>query len=463
VKTTPVTHTLSAWLQWTIFAGLALVVVYLPFHAFISTWGGSAIGPLEIWKSWKEYFLVLLAIPMAIWLSLKPDRWKVLFRDPLAWWIVAFVVVLGFLGVINLDRNGTDATLAGLAMTGRYLLIFTLAYTLFKFGAWRWDELRGRITKYLIGIGIVVAVLGLIQVFVLPNDFLSQFGYDKDKTIAPYTLIDENPEAPRAFATLRGPNDYAAFLILPIILTVLAAKRSRWWLVATGILLLALFESSSRSAWLGALLAIVTLFAMTYGKAILSSRKWQLGIAGVLVAGVVVMIAAVSIPSIRLEIFHSSPGDSSLTEGSTDNHWQATARGLSRVLSDPMGCGPGCAGPASYYGDSPRISENYYVQLAEEVGVSGLILWIGVAVMVLQRLWKQRKDQLAMGLFAAFIGISLVGFWLHVWADDPLSLTWWALAGGVLGYYANSRYDDQKAKQKNHDRKTQKNPAQISR
>ena len=53
-----------------------------------------------------------------------------------------------------------------------------------------------------------------------PLDFLTHFGYNKDTTIAPYDLIDANPNAPRAFATLRGPNDYGAYLILPLVIVL---------------------------------------------------------------------------------------------------------------------------------------------------------------------------------------------------------------------------------------------------
>lgn len=437
------------------FGVLGAVLVLMPFHAFLSTWAGSVFGGIEIWKSWKELLLIFASFPLVIWLSLKSRRWANLFKDPLAWWIMAFVVVLGFLSLLHFQENGVIATLAGLAMTGRYLLIFTLAYALFLYGRWNWPDIRRHAAGYVAGIGLFVSMLGIIQVQVLPNDFLEQFGYDKATTIAPYMLIDENAQAPRAFATLRGPNDYGAYLILPLLLTLIAARRNTWWLVGSGMILVALFESASRSAWLGAATAVIALLAMTLGRRMVTSWKWQLGIFGALVLAVAIGIAAVSIPSVRLEIFHSSPNDPSLTEGSTANHWQATLGGIQRVVMNPLGCGAGCAGPASYYGEHPRISENYYVQVAEETGISGFILWIGIVVMVGRRLWERRDDFLARTLLAALIGISLIGMWLHVWADDPLSLTWWLLAGAALGYYAHMEYDKHKQSSKitTHDRK----------
>lgn len=429
-------------LQWGVFAALATIFVLMPFHAFLSTWAGSVFGGIEIWKSWKELLLVITPLPLVVWLSLKPHRWRVLFRDPLAWWIVGFVIVLVYMSAVNVGNNGMSATLAGLAMTGRYLVAFVAAYTLFVFGEWRWPDVRRNIARYLVAVGLFVSVLGILQVHVLPAEFLTHFGYSNGVTIAPYTLIDDNPTALRAFATLRGPNDFGAFLILPLLLTLIAARRQPWWLVASAVIGVALFESSSRSAWVGAVVAVVALLAMTYGRQIVTSRRWQMGIAGATALTMLVGIAAVSVPSVRLEIFHSSPGDASLTEGSTDAHWLATSGGIQRVLVNPLGCGAGCAGPASYYGEHARISENYYVQIAEEVGTSGLILWIGTVVIVAQRLWQQRRDYLARSLLAALAGISVIGLWLHVWSDDPLSLTWWMVAGCVLGYYTGIGYDN---------------------
>ncbi len=465
MKTTLQRDVIPGWLQWGLFGVLGLIFVLMPFHAFLSTWAGSGWGGIEAWKSWKELLLAAASMPLIVWLSFKPRRWARLFEDPLAWWIIAFIFVLGLMSLIHFQTNGAAATFAGLAITGRYFLGFVLAYALFHYGTWQWPVIRRRAAGYVLGAGLLVAVLGIIQVLLLPNDFLTRFGYNKETTIAPYTLIDENPDAPRAFATLRGPNDYGAFLILPLLLTLIAARKNHWWLVGSGVILFALFESGSRSAWLGAVTAIIALVAMTLGRRIVTSRKWQLGIVGALVLAAAVGIAALSIPSVRLEIFHSSPDDTSLTEGSTDKHWQATLAGLQRVMMNPLGCGAGCAGPASYYGEHPRISENYYVQIAEETGISGLILWIGIAVMVGRHLWKRRADYLARVLLGTFAGISVIGLWLHVWADDPLSLTWWLLTGAVLGYCSQIEYDKHKNYPKitSHDRKKAQKTHQVRR
>ena len=264
-------------------------------------------------------------------------------------------------------------------------------------------------------------------------------------TIAPYTLIDDNPELLRAFATLRGPNDFGAFLILPLLLSVAYFKKRPWLAGASsGLIVWALLLSSSRSAWLGALAALGVGGLLLSGKHV-SKKQLIASFVGVCVAGVIALYAAVSVPALRMAIFHSSPGDSSLTEGSTDDHIEATASGVARVIDDPVGCGVGCAGPASYYGDEPRISESYVVQIAEESGIIGFMAFTVLMVVIASQLLKARSHRvLSKALFAALCGYVVVGLLLHVWADDPLTITWWTLAGAILGY--NSRNSWKKSK-----------------
>lgn len=362
---------------------------------------------------------------------------RIVLRDRLAQVIAAYTGLTVALTLVNVSQVGAAATSAGLAMNLRYILIALIAFVLFRFAKWDWRVVSRRILIALTAVGVALAVIGILQVTVLPRDLLSNFGYEKNTTIAPYMTIDENPNALRAFATLRGPNDFGAFLILPLIAAFLLLKRTSWKAVTAAIIAAGVMVSVSRSAWLGAITALVALLALTYGNDILRSKRFIYSSILGLFAMIILIFAAVSVPELRLAIFRSSPTDPTLTEGSTDQHLLATLGGLTRVGQNPLGCGPGCAGPASYYGAGAQISENYYVQIAEEVGVAGLALWLAIAYLVAKRLYEQRQDLLARALLASFAGISLIGLWLHVWSDDPLSLTWWGLTGAVLGYYAS--------------------------
>ncbi len=429
---------LPNWLARTLVVSLVAVIVLMPVHALLSTWGGTTVGPLWLWKSWKEIVLLVAGLATASWVLWNASVRKIVLRDRLMQLVLAYTVLTILWALLHFPEVGAQAAAAGMAANLRYILIASIAFVVFRFTRWRWSDISSKMLTYLVVAGALLAVLGLLQVTVLPRDLLTSFGYEKNMTIAPFMTVDENPNALRAFATLRGPNDFGAFLILPLVACLVFFKRAQWKLVATAIVASGIVASLSRSAWIGVLVAVIALLTLTYGTEFLRSRKFAFsGIVGLCVI-TALLFSAMTVPALRLAIFRSSPGDTSLTEGSTDQHLLATTGGLARVAENPLGCGVGCAGPASYYGGDPKISENYYVQIAEEVGVVGLVLWLAIAWQVARRLYEQRQDLLARALLASFAGLSVIGLWLHVWSDDPLSLTWWGFAGATLGYYASA-------------------------
>lgn len=429
------THQMPKWLAGSLFSGLVIILALLPVHAFISTWGGTAVGPLWLWKSWKELLLAAMVVPTFIWLLLNPGLLRSLLKRRLVRALLVYVLISAVLATLYWRVNGADAVSAGLAMNLRYLAAAVLAYLLFSYSSIS-DIWLAHARHFVAGAGVMVAFLGILQVSVLPSDLLTHFGYDKVATIAPTSLIDDNPDHLRAFATLRGPNDFGAFLILPILLVAASFRTFPRWvgLSALAIMGFALLLSGSRSAWVGLLVAIAAYIAIRVGKK-MSRRRVGFTVVAISFAALLTLFAAINVPVVRMAIFHSSPGDPSLTEGSTDNHLSATLGGMQRVADNPLGCGVGCAGPASYYGSSPQISENYFVQIAEETGLVGLIAFLGLLAVVAVSLYRSEQEvRFSRVLLAALGGYAAIGLLLHVWADDPLSITWWMLAGAVLGY-----------------------------
>lgn len=409
---------------------MSLIVVLMPLHAFLSTWLGTVIGPLLAWKSWKELLMLALA-PLAIWLVvLRPDIARAIWGRTLNRLIAAYTIlhfVLMIFGSVS-----SEAVIAGLMFNLRFFAIFILVQIVVEVYPGLARRARDLAPRFLLWTAIVLGIMALLQVFVVPKDFLVHFGYNKDTTISPYILVDENPNALRAFATLRGPNALGAYLLLPLGIAAYRLYKNRRDILAWsgGVLTLgAIGLTGSRSAWLGAFLTLVVV-----GWCIVPKARLMLWVKRgavpfvVLVAGIA--WAAVNVPAVRLAVFHSSPGDSSLHEGSNDKHWQATAQGIADVVRHPFGGGPGSAGPASFYNQSgSNVSENYYVQIAQEVGMLGLGLFVAVCVLTLRYIVRRPYDVLSVALVASFAGISLINIFLHGWADDPTALTWWALAG----------------------------------
>lgn len=419
-------------------ACLVIILVLLPVHAFLSTWGGTAIGPLLVWKSWKEILLALV-IPLVVWVCvLRPDIARTVWR---AWYnrlIAAYVVVALILALAS--QASSEAVIAGLLMNLRFLFIFVVAQVIVASGLPWIEKLKKQLAVWLVATGALLAVLALLQVTVIPKDFLTNFGYNKDATISPYLLIDDNPNALRAFATMRGPNTLASYLLLPLAVALVMWWKSRkqWWLAGSAVLMAAaIFVTHSRSGWLGAAaMAAMLAFVVLPRDRLLRWLKFGT-VPALLVIGLLLWLAT-TVPAIRLAVFHSGGNDptESLTEGSSDKHWQAAADGVADITRQPLGSGVGSAGPASFYNtnNGAIIPENYFVQIGQEAGVVGLALFVSVSVALGRELWRRRREGLwPQALLASFIGIQVINIFLHGWADDPTAMTWWALAGLTLG------------------------------
>ncbi len=419
-------------------AVLVAIFMFMPLHPFLATWGGTAIGPLEAWKAWKEVLLVVLSIILLVRLLLKGTLLAVMSDNLVRVMLAYLLFVLLLFATISLGHLTSSASLVGLGMDTRYVIAFLLVYVMGRYEGAALKALASPAKSYLMVVGIVLGILGIVQVALLPLDFLSQFGYKTGLTIAPYTLLDDNPDAPRAFATLRGPNDYAAFLIVPLLLLI-ADRRWPKYLRYSGIAVvtIGLALSGSRSAWIGTVAALLAYVATRQNPQWLSARRLLSIVVSGAMALALGLALATQVPALRLAIFHSSPDDPSVFEGSSNNHLTALLGGIDRVVANPLGCGPGCSGPASYYADQSYIAENYYVQIAEELGVVGLVLWATMFGMVMYRLFRS-KEPLAPVVFAAGCGISVIGILLHVWSDDPLAIAWWMLAALVLASTART-------------------------
>lgn len=414
-------------------AGIFALIVILPFHALLTTWLGAAFGEPLLWKSWKEMLLIVMVVACLIYSSLRPVLARRVIASPLTIAILAYVALHFLLAAIY--HQPFEATLAGLMTNLRFFAIFLVAQVLLMASPHRAGHLRHVLTKVLLVLTVVVSVFGLLQVTVLPKEFLTSFGYSKELSIAPYILIDEQDGALRAFSTLRGPNTLGMFLLLPIAILAVYIYRRRLLkrtVPAFVLAMAALFATGSRSAWIGLFVTLSLVGLLLFGrKRILDLvRRW--GIA-TLVLATLAVVTAFQYPPLRLVIFHSNPDDTHLTEGSTDKHFLATLENTRDALAHPFGRGPGQAGPASFYSAEPRIAENYYVQITQETGFIGLALFLFVSFLVAKRLWRAAKQPnappLIIGLMASFWGIAVINMLLHGWADDPASLIWWGLAG----------------------------------
>lgn len=404
-------------------ASWLVIIALIPFHAFISTWGGASIGPLEVWKSWKE-ILLLADLVVAFGYLWHRGLLKKFFADKLVWLIFAYAALHLLLWVIF--RPPVREAMAGMLMNLRFLAIFLLSGVLLTFTDRR--QLLHVTLYFVLGGALLVVVVAWLQQMILPTDFLAHFGYSQ-ATITPYTTLDNNASIIRLQSTMRGPNPLGQYLIF--VAALLAALWGQVRRMTLSICLLAvaaiLVLTYSRSAWIGMFVAALAFIWLR-----ISNKKLRRNVlvgAGALLVVLVGALAIMLPHSVALQntLLHNKHGDSDV--GSTTKHYQESSQALSSVLHHPLGQGPGTSGPASFYGPKPVIPEDYYLQLAGEVGVLGLAMFAAMVIMVARRLWPQRDEFWPQILLVSLAGLTAVNFFLHGWADDTMAILWWGLAG----------------------------------
>jgi hypothetical protein len=130
-------------------------------------------------------------------------------------------------------------------------------------------------------------------------------------------------------------------------------------------------------------------------------------------------------------VFHNNPTTGAAVDSNAD-HVTSLVDGVRLAASQPMGAGVGTTGSASLFGGGPLIIENQYLMIAHEVGWLGLGLFLAIYIVFLKRVWRERQDWFALGIWASGIGLGIIGLLLPVWADDTIAIVWWGLAAVVL-------------------------------
>jgi hypothetical protein len=404
--------------------GVVAIVALMPFHAFFSVWAGHLFGRQSTWQSWKELVSLIVVADTAWYLYKSPNALPKL-KNPI---VVAAAVFAAISLVVTTFIHPTLTTvLFGIKTDLEWMALLVAAFLV----ADRWLKLT--LSKVIIVTSAVVIGFGLLQIYVLPAGWLSQFGYGVN-TIQPYLTVDPALSAVRIVATLGGPNQLGSWLILPICLVfALMLNRFRWWhpfYFVAG--LVVMWHTYSRSAWIG--LAVGLLIAGV----ISLPRRWRLpSLLGATVVGAIALNLIVSYSgtnsNIQYYLYHATLHDTGIV-ASTDAHSQALDRGLVLAGDQPLGRGLGSAGPASYHSTQPIITESYYLQIAIEVGVIGLTAFVAFELLLALGLLKIiENNPPATALLGALAGISVINFFLHGWADSSTALIFGSYAGAILG------------------------------
>lgn len=418
---------LATYLSWLI----ALILILLPFHAFLTVWLSSAVGHYTLLRLWKEFLLAIITAGAIYILAVdKPLRKKLLTSWP-ARLIGIYSLLFVVWGIVALSRDDVTAKAMwyGLLVNLRFLVFFLAVWVL----AAKSDLLSRKWKKFLLAPAILVSAFAVLQYLVLPYDFLRHFGYGPS-TISPYETINHNINHIRVASTLRGANPLGAYLIIPLSVLAISlikskTERKAGYILGVGFLL-ALIFSFSRSAWIGAGLSLLILVWVSLKKR-RAKKMVALGLAVLVILGGLMAVVLRNNTTFENSFLHTDH-TAQVLDNSNQGHAAAFKTAAKDIIRQPLGRGVGTAGPESVYNDTVRVAENYFLQIGQEAGVLGMALFIAICAVVAKQLWGRKSDPLALALFASLVGITFVNLLSHAWTDDTLAYIWWGLAGVAI-------------------------------
>ncbi len=404
------------FLDRTAFAIVTVLLVLLPFHAFLWTWFHSFFWTNEwtiVVQSWKE----ILVGSLAILAFVKLISIRKLPRKRTFWVGVSFIVLAIFYALF-FDGIWMQKIL-GLRAATLFLVAF-LSLQFFDFG-----ERNHTLLRIVLTSSCLVILFALAQKFLLPVDFLTNFGYSTNVSswlpngnLPIYHLVG-NSETIRIQSTFAGPNQLAAFLLLILPLAIFEFWRTKNWtkyFLAAEILggVLILIFTFSRSAWLGAI-AIFLIFALEMWRQNLPKKlKQKLFVGGIL-----------ALVGFGILLFSSGNCNEIISRvDSTSEHFEKSLAAAELVVKNPLGLGLGSTAGVSQRFENPFTPENTFLGIALELGWLGGILFLVFCVELLRELKNNDSP-----LFYSLVGILVVAFFLHPLEDAPTALTLFLLAG----------------------------------
>ncbi len=391
-------------------------------------------GKLPI-KGLKEAVILLIVIPMFVVII---KKWK-LVKDAnhtLGILIGAYFLLYIFMALVRNDEPIVEV--AGLIASLRYLGFFVICYFVARLvqNVKLFEDRAIRIVLYG---GLFVIVFGALQVLVLPKDILTLLGYGSD-TVKPYLTIDNNESLVRILSTLSGPNPLGAYLAILLPIGIYYGQKKKWhwytWPLLGIPFAITLYGSGSRSGLIGCVVSLFAYFLLINRR----NKKLWAAMAAFLVLSSVGILAR-NTTFVQVTLLHRDPSEASQID-SDDQRLSSLSLAVDRIQERPFGHGVGSSGPASNYGDNSFIIENYYLDIAYQVGWIGMLLFLGIigyTGLLLYRL----KSKVAYSLLAGLIGVSIIGLFWPIWISETVALTWWGLAGIVIGVQARRLHHTQ--------------------
>lgn len=438
--------------------GIAVLIALLPFHAFLVSSARHFLNPSPLASflisAWKEIVIVVLFLK--VFLNYLKDK-----KFPFTiYWIDKFIFVFFILAFVSIFIG--KVSLAQAIWGAKYDLEFLALYLIIRSFLITQTQIK-TLLKIFIAVLLISVTFGFFQIFILPADFLVSFGYSPIPAVT--AKLDPGDKIPaiwndfglnRAFSFFSGPNNFGFYLVVALIILVSLAlyqknqKLKNLLMIASILVAFILAQTFSRSAWLGGALALLILIILAFRK-----KEFK-------VAFLTIMLGLVVIASIfsRVNLFerkwfekivlHGRITEAGEMTGSTSAHLKSYKSAYRLILEYPLGIGMGRVNAAAVKFKNGYSVENWYLQIALEVGILGFLAFLGIIFFYLQNIFSNLREKiysssnfyqgLVLGVFLSLLALSVTGLFIPVWFDSSMTLTFWILAGITMGLKENINF-----------------------
>jgi hypothetical protein len=385
---------------------LAILLVYNPINSLLGVVVHKALP--------HSIFIMVIALVIAACYRWKKDGLKAFTQSPLAVKLAAGLIL--WCGINTLYGMASKAeAIRAINVDFGGALLFIIVWLIVP----SMDEAK-RLRQ------VMLAGLGLIGIFAIP-DIISANAFETWANYLPLHTIEQR--IPQIRSITSGPNPFGTLLAVAAFIVVTVFDSP--WVVGVGVGICGLLMglTYARSAWIGVAVAAGGYFAYGWFK------QKQVTVWPIILA--VTIIFGAGAGAVR---FHEGPAGVFIHGKSTEEHQQAATVAAQSTVSEPwsrkiFGYGLGMAGPIVL--SDPHtlkqiqnlpylqpITESWYIQVMQEIGFIGLVIYLWLYVEVTRKLWIRDK----LIAFLA-VGLAVNAITLETWAADAnLNLLFWALA-----------------------------------
>jgi hypothetical protein len=348
---------------------------------------------LTIISLWKEYILMILLLQGII-------RNHLRIRVNLLDGLIIFYLIFSMLYILKSEK--LTVGLYGFRGIAEPFAFYLLA----KLYPLRLNNLN-KFIRILFLVSVLISIFGFFQTFILGDKFLVHYKTEIGILSSSHYARIAGSRVIRASSTFTTPNQMGMYLAILLLIALGKFTQdirdiSLTDFVIIFIILGGLLITLSRSSWMAFGIGLLLLLFSSYK----IKKKFLYALIGLLVTSIPI--------AIKLNFYERIVETLSLEDPSAAGRIPSIMNGLAFVVRNPLGIGLGMAGPraAKFHEILRYHAENYYILMAMEIGLFGLLIYLILITTLLASLFsaivksKHRFYRgIRLGTFLAVIGV----------------------------------------------------------